>query len=419
MNWWSRRKVLNVLGITEPVLNALTKKSGMLGYTSASGMHADHAVRSYQLYGTQWSLDGNYGPTQRLIQPEVYESLPPVESVGPQPPATRTRAYVYPAGGEEDESILERARKTDTDWIAHFYLVTNPWCWPNLTDLAKIGPPPLELSGLRPVPGADLHVTLYPHPSGYLGLVAVEGRGNPSQDAFSHAYDVAMPLLDELSVRHDMPLPVAHSMVIGVPSGMIHLHFSHRSKARRIEEGEEILPRCPHPELIDAYALYREAVSSSNPFHAFLTFWKVWEEAEYVRKGRGARLGILDTRVRQEVFPDLFAFGSKPEELEDPSQHPGEEPENMLRGEKFSKAKMVLRASYRVALAHAGKVDTGKPLIGASHADYQKVTSKVPVLRYVANVVLENVRATFDADREREAAEAGDGSKDNAEVLAT
>jgi len=83
------------------------------------------------------------------------------------------------------------------------------------------------------------------------------------------------------------------------------------------------------------------------------------------------------------------------------------------------KAKMVLRASYRVALAHAGKVDTGKPLIGASHADYQKVTSKVPVLRYVANVVLENVRATFDADREREAAEAGDGSKDNAEGLAT
>jgi len=29
------------------------------------------------------------------------------------------------------------------------------------------------------------------------------------------------------------------------------------------------------------------------------------------------------------------------------------------------------------------------------------------------------VRATFDADREREAAEAGDGSKDNAEGLAT
>jgi len=43
-------------------------------------------------------------------------------------------------------------------------------------------------------------------------------------------------------------------MTVGVPSGLIHLDFPHRPKAKRIEDGEEILPRCPHPELRDAAA---------------------------------------------------------------------------------------------------------------------------------------------------------------------
>ena len=74
---------------------------------------------------------------------------------------------------------------------------------------------------------------------------------------------MAMPLLDELSVRYDVPLAVAHSMAVGVPSGIIHLYFAHRPKAKRIANDMEILPRCPYPELRDAYALYREAVSST------------------------------------------------------------------------------------------------------------------------------------------------------------
>jgi hypothetical protein len=62
----------------------------------------------------------------------------------------------------------------------------------------------------------------------------------------------------------------------------------------------------------------------------------------------------------------------------------------------------LLRGSYRVALAHAGMVDVGKPLTGASWDDYDKVASKVPIVRYMANVVLENMRATFDAEAGRE-----------------
>jgi hypothetical protein len=126
------------------------------------------------------------------------------------------------------------------------------------------------------------------------------------------------------------------------------------------------VPGCPHPELRAAYALYREAVSSNNPFHAFLTFWKVWEEALYVRNGRGARLKRPDTRVREEVFPDEFAFGAKPEELADPTRHLGVEEEKWLRGQPFDKARGILNGPYQVALAHAGKVDAGKALTGAT-----------------------------------------------------
>jgi hypothetical protein len=395
MNWLSRRKARNRLGVTEPVFNALTR-SVLLGYTSAD-MYSDQAILSYQRFGTQWSIDERYGPSTRIMSDAIYDNLSPVESVGPQPPATQTHAIIAPphdAPGDMGAS--------DKGWIAHFYLVSNPFYFPNLTELALIGAPPLKLAERKPVPGADLPVTLYPHPSGYLGLVVVEGLSRPLKGAHKEAYDVAMPLLDELSARYDVPLPVAHSMEVGVPSGTIHLNFAHRPRAKEIGSEAEILPRCPYPELRDAYALYREAVSSNNPFHAFLTFWKVYEEAEYVRRGWGAKHKRSDTRISEEVFPDLFAFGSRPEELADPSEHPGERPEEQLRGEKFEKARKVLNGPYRVALAHAGKVDAGKPLTAASYEDYQKVASQVPIVRYMANAVLENVRATFDAEVGRE-----------------
>jgi hypothetical protein len=183
LNWWSRKKVQNTLGVDDAMLNALTR-SGLLGYTSPTVMYADHAVRSYQRFGTQWVLDRNYGPTQRVMEPETYESVPPVEEVGPQPPATQTHAYVWGASGAAPDNMIEHATKTDRAWITHFYLVTNYFYFPNLTDLALIGPPLLALSGPRQVPGAELPITLYPHPSGYVGsrIYAALETGEPSRD---------------------------------------------------------------------------------------------------------------------------------------------------------------------------------------------------------------------------------------------
>lgn len=397
MSWLSRRRVRERLGVSEPVLEALIR-SCLLGYTMAN-MVSDQALLQYERFGTQWTIDESRGPSSRVMGNEVYESLPEIEGIGPQPPATPTHGMVAPA--DSPPSVLENAMRTDVGWIAHFYLYPNYFYFPSPTELSLIWPPPLKLPAPRSVPGAGLPVTLYPDPSGNLGLVVVEGLESPVEDAQKEAYDVAIPLLDELSVRYDVPLPVAHSMAVGVPSGTIHVYFAHRPKAKEITSGVEVLPQCPHPELRDAYALYREAVSSNNPFHAFLTFWKVYEEAVYVRRGWGAKHKRSDTKVREEVFPDLFAFGARPEELANLSVENTEllrQRAERLRGQKFKKARKLLNDSHRVALAHAGKVDAGKPLTGASWEDYQEVATKVPVVRYMANVVLENIRATFDAD---------------------
>jgi hypothetical protein len=403
VNWLSPNRARDRLGVSKPLFDALIR-SGLLGYTSA-GMVSDQAILSYQRFGTQWEIDERFGPSVRMLPDDLYDNLPPIEGIGPQPPATRAHGYIYPPNEQRPNGL----EWSDTGWIAHFYLVPNYFYFPDPTELALVGHPQLRLSEPKPIPGADLSVTLYPHPSGSLGLVAVEGLNRPIEDVHKEAYNVAMPLLDELSTRYDVPLPVANMMAVGVPSGIIHHFFAHHSKVRQIESETEILPRCPHPELRDAYALYREAVSSNNPFHAFLAFWKVYEEALYVRRGWGAKHKRSDTRVREEVFPDLFAFGARPEELVNPSEEDKElleQPEEQLRGQKFEKARELLRGPYRVALAHAGEVDAGKPLTGASWEDYDKVTTKVPVVRYMANVVLENVRATFDADVGREDREA-------------
>jgi hypothetical protein len=103
-----------------------------------------------------------------------------------------------------------------------------------------------------------------------------------------------------------------------------------------------------------------------------------------------------------------FAIGARPEELANSSEGDKEllEQSEQLRRKKFKKARKVLNDPYHVALAHAGKVDVGKPLTGAFWEHYKKVATKVPVVRYMANVVLENVRAAFDAEVERGRGEA-------------
>ena len=277
----------------------------------------------------------------------------------------------------------------------------NGFFFPNPMDLAMIGSLPLKLDVPKKVRGAGLPACLYPDPSGSLAMVWVTGTREGSAKMFETAYDVAGPVLDELSVKHDVPLPIVQTVIVGIPSGVIHLFFPQHPTIKKMERGEAVEPRCPYPELVDAAALYREGVSSNNPYHRFLVFWKVYEEAVHVRGNWRREHKRNDVRIQEEMVPDLFAFGAKNEELAPQYQTDDASlEERSFRGLAFEEARQRLNRPYRVALAHAGDVKGGKPLTAASGQEFTDVSGQVPLVRYMARVVLENVRATLASSQE-------------------
>ncbi len=296
-----------------------------------------------------------------------------------QPPGTRTQARILPqeAQGDPDQ---------DTGWLAQFYLRLNRSFFPDPNELALVGPLPLKLAAPKEVRGADIPARLYPDPSGSLAMVAVMGFNRLADDPFDAAYDVAGPILDELSFRYDQPLPVAQSLLIGIPSGAINIYYPQHPTLEEIPASDTVLPSSLFSELRDAVALYREGVSSNNPFHSFLTLWKAYENAVSVRADWRREHRRPDTKVREEVIPDVWAFRGR-------------------SGLNFEQVKQQLNRPYRVALAHGSDIRDGQPITAASAENFNDVATKVSLIRYMARVVIENVRATL-ASSEDDSAQA-------------
>ena len=206
-------------------------------------------------------------------------------------------------------------------------------------------------------------------------MVMVVGNPQPPGDAVKAAYDVASPMLDALAMEHDQPLPVCQRVVVGIPSGIIKLFVPKPQRSVTITEASMLRPRYDVPALLEAVALYREAVSSNNPFHQFLTLWKAYENASAVRGEWHKKNKRRDLRLSPEQFPPMFAWSN-------------------LSGKAFDRAKQQLNDPYRIALAH-GVVRGGRPRTGATSEDVSSVAAQVPVIRYMARVTIENVRKTF------------------------
>lgn len=391
--WIPLREARRQLGVSKPVLIALANGL-LLGPRTDSDYVLKEAVEHYRLYGTQWHTHERFALplnipqfSSRYISDEQYARKPPVPGVSMPPPDLQTHVRIA------DTTLPDGAEDNDTGWIAHFYLVPNLFMFPNTAELALVAPPPLKLESARAVPAARYPTRLYPHPSGSLGLVEVasqvlpretdEQRNNPQAAAHERAYDVAAAILDDLAVRHDSPLPIAHSFLLGVPSGIFNVFFAHRSGYSTIGRNEELRPGPPHPELKGAYALYREAVSSNNPFHRFLVFWRVYEEAKHVLSEWRKRYRCKDVKVQREILPNRFGLKVVREDRE---------------GITFENARAELDGPYRHALAHAGKIrERDQALTAATAEDTVDVSTRVPIARYMARVVLANVAATLDS----------------------
>ena len=339
--------------------------SGLLGPVTERGI-SPNALESFIRFGTQW--DPQLG--ERTIP---YGNLPlsPDAQINKQPTFTYTHMQLAPA------NLDFEAADHDHGWLAQFYLRPNRYFYPDPTALALIGPLLLKLPSARQVSATDFPTYLYPDPSGSLAMIMVIARPARMEDAFRVAYDIVTPVLDELSVQYDLPLPIAHSLILRIPSCIMEINYPKTPSITNIDAGRAILARCPHPELQRAVALYREAISSNNPFHQFLTLWKVYENACSIRGDWRRKHKIKDTRIHQEIVPDEFAFGTYAKLT-------------------FDKAKQEMAGPYRDAIAHADMIKS-TPKTAAAALDFVDLWTRVPVIRHMARTVLENVRATLDS----------------------
>lgn len=357
----SFQEVQQRLEVPSDVFNALLL-SGLMGPIFNEGIPVV-GVEHFERFATQWRADIGE-------RSAPYHSLPqtPGPGGGDQPPFSYTQAQISSSPSPE---LADK----DTGWIGQFYLRPNRYFFPDPTSLALVGPLPLRIEKTREVQGSALPTYLCPDPANSLAMVMVIGNPKPAGEPFEVAYDIVAPLLDELSVQYDQPLPIAHSFIVGIPSGVITTDFQKGPKLETIKDNDLVLLRCPYPELEDAVALYREGISSNNPFHQFLTLWKVYENACRIRGQWRSQHKCDYVKVHPEVFPDLFAFGT-------------------CKGKTFEEVKQSLNDSYRNAIAHSD-YKKSKPRTGATSSDFVDVSTKAPIVRYMARIVLENVRATL------------------------
>lgn len=355
------------------LLSALIN-SGLLGYTTDHGVPLA-GVEHFEQYGAQWRPELG----ERHTGVESYQNLPHPTDIrgGAQPVGTVTQVRIAASNN------LHRA-DTDLGWIAQFYIRPNRFYFPDPAALALVNAPTLKLAHKREVLGTRWPTVLYPDPEGAVAMLMVRCPRFVGNHPLEAAYDVAAPVLDQLSFEYDQPLPVAQSLVVGVPSGVLTVQTHKPAPVRVIQATDSVLASPLHPELADAIALYREAISSNNPFHQFLTLWKVYENACTVRgnwrKHVHGRRGDSrsDVRVREEVFPDVFVFAH-------------------LTGQSFDLARKEMTDLFRNAIAHGSLDDDTPPRTGASSVHFFQVAAKIPVLRYMARTILENVVATLSS----------------------
>jgi len=345
------RKELN-LGI--PTLMALAR-SGLLGYHDEKGI-TRRAVESLKKYGTQW--DREWGV--RSFGKHPYQNMPEPPGIkgGEQPAGTRTVVQIS-AGVQPSESDNDKA------WIVHLYLKPNRFFYPDPSAVTLVGPIGLSMEAPFNIEVTGHIAKMYPDEDGNLALIYVGGTGQPSARTIYEAEELVGPTLDALAVKYDQRL------MIGIPSGVLTLELPKPPTAARLTPGGGAILN----ELRNAYSLYREGISSGQPFHQFLALWKSYESAGAVRAKRQRQTKSRDPGLKEERFPDVFAFGQ-------------------YANLNFDKAYQRLNKPYRVAIAH-GDVRGGKPRTLASAKDVEEVHGQLPIVRYMARTRIKLVERYF------------------------
>jgi hypothetical protein len=195
------------------------------------------------------------------------------------------------------------------------------------------------------------------------------------------AYDLIVPHLSYWSFLHDVAIDIAGFETIETRTQIAKYSFGSVGKIKAFDSRALFRPDSIKCRLL---AAYREGMNDTNVFYQALSFYKVAEGINAVRKKasrRDAKAKGTTQSYSSERFPtDLHAL-----EVTDELTKASFEP---YLGQNFDSVMNHLKTVIRHAIAHLSQFE------GALDADkYDDVISclkAVPVLRYIAHKMLQN-----------------------------
>ncbi len=224
--------------------------------------------------------------------------------------------------------------------------------------------------------GRRAQIDMHPNTHGRLAYALMRVTAPNFGMAESFAFDLVSPMLSRLSFEHDVALDVVAHAVTEEATQSVRLNVGviGRTKIMTTSSGTK-----SNPEIRMLMSPYRDGLGSTNVFFQVLSFYKVIEGIFLVRTERqsAARAtGHPSVRHEHEHFPNTAdAF-----------------PEfrrvafSKFLGKRFTTVRDDLRPLYRNAIAH---LDPSQPVLVADrYADTASCLKSVPVLRYMARIML-------------------------------
>ena len=229
---------------------------------------------------------------------------------------------------------------------------------------------------------AEQKLTLGVNREHRLSSVVLRCRAENFESAAEQAHDIVMPFLSQLAFSHEVAITTTGREITEVATETRQISQITLGAVKGIALGVW----ASTPEQRRLLASYREGLSSSEPLYQALSFYKVVEGVLSMR-------GIEDAAHRTRGETPNRASERIPQDITS-ALHPSDSPLQReffapYLGRKFTDVRDELRESLRNHISH---MDFGALSFSAdSYANIIAVRRALPVLRYMARILLSSV----------------------------
>lgn len=231
-------------------------------------------------------------------------------------------------------------------------------------------------------------VQFIPNSRGVLAKAVLGFQAKSFQHARAIAYDLVTSILSRWSFRYDVAIEIVGHEIIEEATEVMNYSTGVVGQIMPMTPGDQGQSKPEHREVLSAY---REGVNATNVFYKLLCFWRVIEGARWLRGLRRARLranGRTFQNPPNERIPLALNVISVLDEDEREAFRP-------YLGDKFTKVLDDLRPVLRNAAAHLEPEQVH--LVADKAEDITKCEQAIPVVRYIARVMLDH---EFQADEQ-------------------